>query len=456
MGEQNKLRELIMGVNTKVPLIDGQKVTCINFDNAATTPPLKSVMYRINKFVPWYSSIHRGTGYKSRYSSKRYEAARQKIGGFVGADMEKDTIIFVKNTTEALNKLSYRLIDKEKKQVILSSMMEHHSNDLPWRDNYAIDYISIDEKGLLSLDDMEKKLIKYKGKVKLVTITGASNVTGHINDIHQIAKIAHQYNAKLLVDGAQLVPHCPVNMKAHDSDEHIDFLVFSAHKMYAPFGIGVLIGPKEFFQYGSPEYKGGGTVKIVTENIVLWDDPPYKDEAGSPNIIGVIALESAIETLSMIGLETIDRYEKNLTKYALKKLNAFDDIQIYGDTTHVENKVGIITFNMDDMPHDILATILSYEAGIAVRNGCFCAQPYVQKLLYITPEQIQHHIKHPDTPHPGMVRISFGFYNTIDEIDDLIFCLEDVSMNKKYYIDKYKDIILDTRVRMFNPLYDDE
>lgn len=233
-NKRSPYRYLVVGSDTKVPLYNGQLSPCINFDNAATTPPLVSVINSIVNFSPWYSSIHRGTGYKSQLSSEIYEDSRETVGKFVEADLDKDTVIYVKNTTEAINKLSYRLCCYDDDSIILTTSMEHHSNDLPWRNKYKIDYIEVDEFGRLVMEDLKNKLIKYGDKVKLVTITGASNVTGYINPIYDIAKLVHAYGCKILVDGAQLVPHCKFSMKPYDSLEHIDYLTFSAHKMYAP------------------------------------------------------------------------------------------------------------------------------------------------------------------------------------------------------------------------------
>jgi len=171
-------RSLVVGVDTKIPLDDGRMVTAINFDNAATTPPFTSVLNEVVKFAPWYSSVHRGTGYKSQVSSDLFEKARLAVLNFVNADPKRYTAIFVKNATEALNKLSYRLCENQKKCVVLSTCMEHHSNDLPWRNKYNVDYIKVTEDGRLSITDLENKLIQYNGAVKLVTVTGASNVTG--------------------------------------------------------------------------------------------------------------------------------------------------------------------------------------------------------------------------------------------------------------------------------------
>lgn len=423
-------RDLFVGLDEKIPLQNGRWVTGINFDNAATTPPFTSVMQEIINFAPWYSSIHRGMGYKSTISTNQYEKSRQVILDFVKADKKYYTVIFGKNTTEAINKLSYRLCEDKKNYIILSTSMEHHSNDLPWRNKYKVDYIDIDKYGRLCLYDLENKLIKYKGNVKLVTITGASNVTGYINPIHKVAEITHKYNAKILVDGAQLVPHAFVDMKPVDSPEHIDYLVFSAHKMYAPFGTGVLIAPKKLFEKGSPEYVGGGTVQFVTKDFVKWGNVPSKEEAGTPNVMGAIALSAAIKTLNCIGMDNIYKYENNLLRYALINLKKVPDLKLYCNYNNLNNMISIIPFNIKGIPHNVLAKSLSCESGIEVRNGCFCAQPYIKRLLNVNLNEINGN-------HPGMVRISFSIYNDFNEIDILIKSLINISENKDKYLKKY-------------------
>ncbi|MDR5658653.1 aminotransferase class V-fold PLP-dependent enzyme [Serpentinicella sp. ANB-PHB4] len=437
LNYKSKYRDLVCGADTKIPLIDGRYTENINFDNAATTPPFNSVLKDIVEYAPLYSSIHRGMGYKSQLSSNLYEQSRYIISKFVNGDLNHKTIIFVKNTTDAINKLSYRLLEDYKDGVILSTTMEHHSNDLPWREKYKVDYVDVDQEGKLSLSDLEDKLKKYAGKVKLVAVAGASNVTGIINPIHKIAKLAHRYNAKILVDGAQLIPHAPVDMKPVTSDEHIDFLVFSSHKMYAPFGVGVIIGWKDIFEKGKPDYVGGGTVDIVTHDYIKWNSAPYRDEAGTPNIIGVIALISAIKTLSHIDMKSVHAYEDQLAQYAYKSMKKIPDILLYGTESFGETRLAIIPFNISGIHHETLASILSYEVGIAVRSGCFCAQPYVQKLLNLTDKDVKKYMSNKDAKRPGMVRLSFGLYNTYEEIDVLIKMLHKISSNKAHYIKKY-------------------
>lgn len=423
---ESPYRHLVLGTDTKVPLANGEWVTGINFDNAASTPPLLAVMEEIQKFSPLYSSIHRGTGFKSQYSSRLYEEARTAVLNFVNADPKHDTVIFVKNATEAINKLSYRLRSTTKKAVVLSTWMEHHSNDLPWREKFEVDYVQVDPRGRLSLEDLEYKLNKYKGKVRLVTVTGASNVSGYLNPIHKIAELAHRYQAEILVDAAQMIPHTPINMRPANPLQRLDYLAFSAHKMYAPFGIGALIAPSETFQPGAPEYSGGGTAQVVTHDWIIWNPTPLKDEAGTPNVMGVVALVAAIKTLSGLGMKKIDQYECRLAEYTYDKLKAMPGITLYSDYKPGEPHIGVIPFNVNGLHHERVGEILAQEAGIAVRTGCFCTQPYVQKLLGITLKQMEFYRRNPQAVRPGVIRISFGMYNKFSEVNTFLQTIEQI------------------------------
>jgi cysteine desulfurase / selenocysteine lyase len=430
-------RSFFVGLDSQVPLANGTSTIGINFDNAATTPPLISVMDEIAQFAPHYSSIHRGAGYKSEISSQVYEQARLEVMKFVGGDLSSDQVIFVKNTTEGINKLSYRLIEKGKKDIILTTRMEHHSNLLPWREKYSVDTIEVDEQGRLRIDDLQSKLEKYQGAVKLVAVSGASNVTGHRNPIFRIARLAHRFGAKVCVDGAQLVPHAPIDMRPAHSPEHIDFLAFSAHKMYAPFGAGVLIGPKYVFEQGAPEYSGGGTARLVTSRRVIWENPPHREEAGTPNLMGIVALLAAIRTLNTLGMSQVQKVEEGLLEYALGKMQRIDGIKIYGEAS-TSQRIGVIPFNIVGLHHDDVAEILAQEGGIAVRSGCFCAQPYVQKLLRISDREVEKYALNPTLPRPGMVRVSLGLYNTYREIDVLITLLRKIVTQKALYMETYR------------------
>ncbi|MCK8827452.1 aminotransferase class V-fold PLP-dependent enzyme [Natroniella acetigena] len=426
-----QVRKEIIGINTKVPVSNKRHLQYINFDNAASTPSFKQVFAKIEDFLDWYSNVHRGTGFKSQLSSKIYEETHQVIADFMGVDLAKNTIILVKNTTEAINKLANSL-QLTSEDIVITTIMEHHSNLLPWRNKAQVVYTGLTPSGRLDLDDLERKLKKDQKQVKLVAVTGASNVTGIINPIHKIARLAHQYNTKILVDAAQLAPHRPIDIKPDQSPEHIDYLVFSAHKMYAPFGTGVLVGPQETFQEQAPDYSGGGTVKSVTLDDVIWANLPAREEAGTPNIVGAVALQESIKTIQQLGWQNIIKAEKKLIDYTLQQLQKLPQVKLYGltDTDNLSNQVGVIALNIEPLPHSLVATILAHEAGIGVRSGCFCAHPYVHQLLNLTSAEIKRfkeQIKANKLSYtPGLVRISFGCYNTKKEIDRLITTFQSI------------------------------
>lgn len=441
-GIIEKFRKSVVGVNLEVPLLSGELVPAINLDNAATTPPFYSVMREIADFMPWYSSVHRGAGYKSLLSSEIYENGRKIIKNFVKADPAQDDVIYTKNTTEAINLLASLLAqDNEGEAVVLSTGMEHLANDLPWRGRFKLDYVAIDATGRLAMEDLEQKLRKYEGRVMLVTVTGASNVTGFKNPIGRIAAAAHKYGAHILVDGAQWVPHCPVDMKPFGDPEHIDYLVFSAHKMYAPFGIGVLIGPKAVFNSAIPFIQGGGAVKLVSTEFVEWEDSPYNHEAGTPNVVGIVALLAAIKTLERLNMGIVETYETELLQYAEKALQKIPGLRLYGSAGKLADKVSILSFDLKGLHHGLLAKILSCEAGVAVRSGLFCAHPYVEKMLGLTEEEICYYRKSPEVPLPGLVRISLGLYNTYHELDVFLDCLKWIAENTKQCKEKYEEIL---------------
>ena len=282
------LPNLLVGADTEVPTLHGMK-RYINFDNAASTPTFQPIADSLKSFLRWYSNVHRGTGFKSQLSSWAFEESRDIVADFVGADLSKQVVLFTKNATEAINKLSSRLVFEEG-DIVITTYMEHHSNELPWRRVAEVQHVGLNEDGTIDTDDFLAKLKKFGDRVKLVAITGASNVTGYLNDLDFFTKETHKIGAKILIDGAQLTPHRPIDLKPNDPECYIDFFVFSAHKMYAPFGVGVLISDLETFERGDPEQVGGGVVDIVTLEEAYWADLPEKEEAGTPDIVGVVTL----------------------------------------------------------------------------------------------------------------------------------------------------------------------
>ena len=432
----DSIRDQVVGIDRKVPLLDGRVVQYINLDNAATTPALRPVFDKVNEFLPWYSSVERGAGFKSRLSTEMYRRAREIVRGFVGADSDAYTVIFTKNTTESINKLAHR-IDFASDDIVLRSIMEHHSNDLPWRMNANVEYININPHGGLDLDHLDHLIAKFQGRIRLIAISGASNVTGFLNPIHEIAKKAHAVGAEVFVDAAQLAPHRKIEMRSLDDPSHIDYLALSAHKMYAPYGTGVLVGRRDTFLKGDPDSVGGGTIELVTADEVRWADLPEKEEAGTPNAVGAVALAEAILCMQQIGIESIADHEARLSTYLLRKLKALKGVSIYGDTDpdNTSNRLGVIPFEVDGMPHQLLAAILAYEGGIGVRNGCFCAHPYVLKLLHVSRSRIEEYkeeVEHGSHAGlPGLMRVSFGCYNEESEVDALIEQLQRV-VRKEY------------------------
>jgi cysteine desulfurase/selenocysteine lyase len=439
------IRKYVVGIDEPVPLLDGSHRPYINLDNAASTPTISLITDKVNDFLRWYSNVHRGTGFKSKLSSWVFEEARDIVADFVHADLSDSVVLFCKNTTEAINKLAHRFPFK-RGDVVLTSVMEHHSNELPWRKVAHVVHIDVTSEGRIDEKDFQKKLAQYGSKVKLVAVSGASNVTGIINPVHTYAQWAHEVGAQILVDAAQLAPHRPIDMRPKDAARQIDYLAFSAHKMYAPFGVGVLVGRRKIFEQGDPEYVGGGTVDIVNLEDAYWTDLPDKEEAGTPDIVGAVALAQAIRVVQSIGWDAIIEHEAMLTKYALEKLGKIPGVALYGDKNPdtAAQRLGVLTFNVNDpavrdgakrhLPHALVAAILSYEWGIGTRNGCFCAHPYVKCLLHVDEKEakeMEDHILHRDrSTLPGFVRASFGIYNTTEEVDVLAEALAAIAQGK--------------------------
>jgi len=430
LADQENFRDLFIGVDARVPLLDGTNRRYINLDNAASTPALRHVVDAVNKFLNFYSSVHRGAGFKSQLSTYAYEQARHLALQFLGADPQEHVCIFGKNTTEALNKLARRFPFSEERDVVLVSLMEHHSNDLPFRPVSKVVHVGVTPDGQLDEADFDRQLAKYGQRVALVSISGASNVTGFQNPIHRLAEKTHAVGAQIAVDCAQLAPHRSINMRSLADPSHLDYVAISAHKMYAPYGTGALVGRLDTFEQGDPDLRGGGEVEIVTPDSVHWSEPPDRDEAGSPNTVGAVALGAAIEQLKQIGMDRVAAHEAQLTAYALERLAATDGVQIYGDPDphHAASRLGVIPFTVKDISHYLIAAVLGYEFGIGVRNGCFCAHPYILHLLQVPPERVydvRDEILSGDRRQvPGLVRISFGLYNKREDIDACIEAIE--------------------------------
>jgi selenocysteine lyase/cysteine desulfurase len=430
-----------------VPVSGGRRVAYVNFDNAATTPALKDVADCITEFLNWYGSVHRGTGARSHVSTRCYDRGREIVAAFVGADPDHHTALFTRNTTDSINKLA-GLLSREEHPRVLCTVLEHHSNLLPWRQNgcrvECVDCRASD--AALDLDQLEQKLrpATRRDAVRLVAVTGASNVTGFAPPIHRIARLAHEHGAEIFVDAAQLAAHHPLDMGRPGEPESLDYVAFSAHKMYAPFGAGILVGPKAAFERGEPTQAGGGTVRLVSEERVIWADAPEREEAGTPNLVGAVAMAKAAQALSEIGLERIAAHEAALRAHLIKSLRRIPRVRLFGaETPRDHSQVGIIGFAAERMDHSLLAAALGHEWGIGLRHGCFCAHPYVMRLLGVGAAELEKLARKAElndhSGFPGLLRISLGFYNTLQEADYLAEAVRDLldrGPRERYLLDR--------------------
>ena len=411
----------VVGAGERVPVLSGGTRPYVNFDNAASTPALACVRDTVDEFLRWYSNVHRGTGYKSRLSSWAFEEARERVARFVGADPADSVVLFCKNATEAINKLAHRF-PFEAGDVVVTTLMEHHSNELPWRRVARVVHVGVDRDGRVDEEALAAALARHRGRVRLLAVSGASNVTGYINPVHAWARLAHEAGAQILVDAAQLAPHRPISLPGSNEGEHLDYVAFSAHKMYAPFGIGVLIGHRRTFETGDPDVVGGGTVDIVSLENAYWSDLPEREEAGTPDVVGVVALGRAIRAIEELGWDTIVRHEAELTALALERLAAIPGVALYGDAdpARAAGRLGVVPFNVGGVSHALAGAVLSQEWAIGTRNGCFCAHPYVKEILHVSGDEaaaVERQILARDrSTVPGTVRASFGIANTADEV----------------------------------------
>jgi cysteine desulfurase/selenocysteine lyase len=384
--------------------INGKEL--VYLDNASTTQKPYTVINSITDFYSNYNSnIHRAVYQLAEEATTLYEQSREKIANFINVRPEE--IVFTRNTTESINLIahSWARTNLKKDDGIAISELEHHSNIVPWQIlsqeiGTRLEYVGIDENGFLDLEHLIE-LISSK-KVKLVSLSHMSNVLGTIVPIERIIKISHENDIPVLVDGAQSVPHMPVNVKNMDCD----FLVFSAHKMLGPTGVGVLYAKKEFLEKMRPFMGGGDMIKEVFKFHTDYNEVPYKFEAGTPNIADVVGFGAAIDYLKKIGMENIRKHEIDLTEYALESILSINHLTVYGPRDP-NYRGGVISFNIADIhPHD-LATIMN-DHGIAIRSGHHCAQVLMQRLDV-----------------PATSRASFYIYNTKEEIDKFVNAIKE-------------------------------
>jgi cysteine desulfurase/selenocysteine lyase len=385
----------------------------IYFDNAATSQKPKQVIEAIRNFYENHNAnVHRAVYTLSQEASELYEKAHEEVANFINANGMEE-IVFVRGTTEAINLVAYAwgLRNLRKDDEVIVSLMEHHSNIVPWEilskiTGFNVKYAEVNGDGTLNYEAFEDMISK---KTKIVCVSHVSNFSGVINDVKRVARVAHEHGALTLIDGAQSVPHLPINVK----DLDVDFFAFSGHKMLGPTGIGALYGKREILEEMEPFQGGGEMIREVSFNTVTrrcsitWNDLPWKFEAGTPNVCGGVGLMEAVRYLRKLGMENVKAHECMLTEYAMQRMQECQKVKIYGPKD-ASVKCGIIPFNVEGLSsHDVALFLDNY--GIMIRSGFHCAQPL-----------------HEMFKLKSSARVSFYIYNTREEVDRFIEVLREI------------------------------
>lgn len=378
----------------------------VYLDNGATTQKPRCVVETISEeYYSVNANVHRGVHFLSQQATNLHEASRETVRKFINARSTNE-IIFTRGTTESINLVASSFVDSQMEEgdEVIVSVMEHHSNIVPWqlqasRKGIVLKVIPMNDRGELLLDEYEKL---FSSRTRLVSVAHVSNVLGTINPVKQLIETAHSHGVPVLIDGAQSVPHMPVDVQQLDAD----FYVFSGHKVYGPTGVGVLYGKEEWLDKLPPYQGGGEMIQNVSFEKTTFNELPFKFEAGTPDYIGTTALAKALDYVSAIGMDQIAAYEHELTLYAMQRMKEIPGMRIFGEA---EQKGGVISFLVGNIHHFDMGTLLD-RLGIAVRTGHHCAEPLMRRLGI-----------------EGTVRASLGLYNTKEEIDLLVAGIERVS-----------------------------
>jgi selenocysteine lyase/cysteine desulfurase len=407
----------LVGHDLVVPLAAPREgvrsVRYANLDQAASAPSLRVVADAIESLLPWYSSVHRGAGFASRVCSELLEAARSAVARFVGARAD-DVVVFTRNTTEALNLLAHAVPDGA---TVVSFASEHHANLLPWRQLASSERarhveLAIPRSAAEAVDAVDRALAEVRARAIggggeiLLTVTGASNVTGELFPLEALVAVAQRHGARVAIDGAQLAPHRAVELAALGAD----WIALSGHKLYAPYGAGALVGRGDWLDAAPPWLAGGGAVRSVGRD-AQWHAGPARHEAGTPNVLGAIALGAACRALGELGMDAVAAHEIALVERARRGLRAagVEVLSLLGDDSA---RIGVVAFEIAGLPHGLVAAALSAEQGIGVRDGAFCAHPLVRLLA---------------GERGGAVRASFGVGTTSDEVDRLVAAVTELA-----------------------------
>ncbi|MGP0222837.1 aminotransferase class V-fold PLP-dependent enzyme [Paenarthrobacter sp. NCHU4564] len=394
----------VTGAELQAPLIQGGHVRYANLDYGASAPALTIVSAYLNEVLPYYASVHRGAGYASQISTSVYENSRNIVRGFVGGRPD-DSVIFTRNTTDSLNLLAGCLpqIDGKHTGEVLYLDIEHHANLLPWQ--------GVPHRSVVADTTLAGTIAKIRGElsqggVSLLAVTGASNVTGEILPIKELAALAHEYGARIVVDAAQLAPHRPINIAAAD----VDYVVFSGHKLYAPFGAGVVVGRPDWLDAGTPHLAGGGAVREARLDSVSWATGPARHEGGSPNVLGAATLARAAQVLSGLDPQAWHNHEAAIRAYLVEGLQAIDGVSVHRIFSDSTDTIGVVNFSVEGFDAGLVAAYLAAEHGVGLRDGRFCAHPLLKRLGLPS----------------GSLRASFGVGSRLEDAGRLLRGIEEL------------------------------
>ena len=447
-----KLCASTIGLDVHYQLATGEKTRRIYLDSTASTLQLGIVRDIMDKYLPHYANTHSNAHFNAKLSSREFEWAHDMVVEFVDADPKTHGCFFVgSGATGGINRVARTLSRKwPERDVVITTIMEHHSNDLPHRKNFNKVVhmpVKVTESGFGCADvaRIEQALVEYGGRVNYVSVTGVSNVTGIVNPIHDIAELAHRHGALIMVDAAQMGAHMPIQMSGHDNPARdLDIVCLSGHKIYVPGAPGAVVARRDLFSGVEPDEVGGGMVDdVYLDRYLSTDKFPDREEAGTPNIVGAIALASVLYALKKIGMAHIDEEETRLINNTVSQLVKIKDVVVYGETdTGKCQRAGAISINIRGMHHSLTAAILNDYFNIAVRNACFCAHPYVREMIADDLGEHMDDLSNEEIEalaelHRGMVRASFGLYNDQKDVDALASALRQISENKDYYLTQY-------------------
>ncbi|MBN9128477.1 MAG: aminotransferase class V-fold PLP-dependent enzyme [Paenarthrobacter ureafaciens] len=364
----------VTGAELQAPLIQGGHVRYANLDYGASAPALTIVSAYLNEILPYYASVHRGAGYASQISTSVYENSRNIVRDFVGGRPD-DSVIFTRNTTDSLNLLAGCLpqLDGAPAGEVLYLDIEHHANLLPWQ---GVPHRSVIASPTLSATIANLRDELSQGGISLLAVTGASNVTGEILPIAELAALAHEFDARIVVDAAQLAPHRRINI----SESDVDYVVFSGHKLYAPFGAGVVVGRPDWLDAGTPHLAGGGAVREARLDSVSWATGPARHEGGSPNVLGAATLARATQVLAGLDQQDWHNHEVAIRSFLVEGLESIEGVTVHRIFSDSTDTIGVVNFSVEGFDAGLVAAYLAAEHGVGLRDGRFCAHPLLKRL----------------------------------------------------------------------------